>query len=164
MIFQEKQRFDQWWLWVLLLGIEGFFIYGIVQDVYFGHPFGNKPGGLVGGIIVNFLIIIPLILGFFLARLETRIDKIGICFRWKVFGGEFNSIMWSQIKDAFLIEYKNTGSGIRISPQNGTIYNTSGNKGLQIILNSGEKYLIGTHKPEELQKVLQEIKAGAETE
>ena len=42
----------------------------------------------------------------------------------------------------------------------GVAYNVSGNKGLQIVLKSCKKILIGTQKPEEIEKFANQLMRG----
>ena len=46
------------------------------------------------------------------------------------------------------------GWGIRLG-WNGKAYNMSGREGVQLTLSSGERILVGTHRPNELHKALQ---------
>jgi hypothetical protein len=46
------------------------------------------------------------------------------------------------------------GWGFRYGFKNGKAYNISGNMGLQLILKNGDRILIGTQKPEELETYL----------
>ena len=41
--FSEKQRFRQWWLWLLVLISPVFLIWAIFQQVVMDVPFGNNP-------------------------------------------------------------------------------------------------------------------------
>jgi hypothetical protein len=42
-LFTEKQRFNQWWMWLILFGTNGIFIYGWIQQIYLKIPFGTTP-------------------------------------------------------------------------------------------------------------------------
>jgi hypothetical protein len=42
-LFTEKQRFNQWWMWLILFGTNGIFIYGWIQQIYLKIPFGDHP-------------------------------------------------------------------------------------------------------------------------
>lgn len=46
------------------------------------------------------------------------------------------------------------GWGIRFWTSYGTVYNVRGNKGLHIKLKNGKQLVIGTQKPQELEKVI----------
>ncbi|MCL0079845.1 hypothetical protein M1O18_02960 [Dehalococcoidia bacterium] len=47
MIFQEVQKFRQWWLWLILLPscmlLVGLFGYGMIEQLIFGQPWGDDP-------------------------------------------------------------------------------------------------------------------------
>ena len=42
-LFHEVQHFRQLWLWALLLAIAALSIWGTVQQLLLGIPFGNNP-------------------------------------------------------------------------------------------------------------------------
>ena len=42
-LFTERQRFKQWWLWLILLGVNGLFLFGVFKQVIGGQQFGDKP-------------------------------------------------------------------------------------------------------------------------
>jgi hypothetical protein len=42
-LFSEKQKFRQWWIWIILLTLNGFFFFGIYVQVIGGKQFGDKP-------------------------------------------------------------------------------------------------------------------------
>src|SRR5690554_7570605 len=44
------------------------------------------------------------------------------------------------------------GWGIRFTMKYGTVYNIKGNKGLFVKLKNGKTFIVGTQKPEELEK------------
>ena len=50
------------------------------------------------------------------------------------------------------------GWGYRISPRNGKAFNIKGSWGLQLVLSNGDKLLLGTQKPEELKKAIEQLK------
>ena len=54
-VFEEEQRFTQWWLWLLVGGILLIPIYGIVQQIIFKEPFGDNPMSDVG-LIITFIV------------------------------------------------------------------------------------------------------------
>lgn len=66
------------------------------------------------------------------------------------------------MKSAYVREYNPLmeygGWGFRSSMKgNGNAWNVSGNKGLQIEMIDGKKFMIGTQKPEELSAVLSQF-------
>ena len=62
---------------------------------------------------------------------------------------------WNEIKSTKVVNCGLVGGwGIRLWTKYGTVYNTKGNKGLAIELKNGKKFLIGTQKETELNKIL----------
>ncbi len=57
-LFKEKQRFQQWWLWLIFLGVNLFFLYGVFKQVIGGQQFGDKPMSNTGLLIATGLTII----------------------------------------------------------------------------------------------------------
>ena len=43
LFFKENQKFTQWWLWALLIGVVLIPIYGIYKQIIIGEQFGNNP-------------------------------------------------------------------------------------------------------------------------
>ncbi|TRX37793.1 hypothetical protein FNW21_11915, partial [Flavobacterium restrictum] len=76
-LFSERQKFKQPWLWLILIGINGLFLFGVYRQVISGHQFGTKPmsnTALLIAIGLTFL----LTLLFINFRLDTIIKKDGI--------------------------------------------------------------------------------------
>lgn len=146
--FNEKQRFNQWYIWLVLFSL---LIFRFIKLL------SSKKNELeVNDILTSFLqsnkLIIAIILIIFIVRLKTSINHKGI----KV---SFSSILnlnwaWSEIEKFEIISYSFVGFGIRLSTKYGTVYNVRGNKGLQIHLKNGKKILIGTQKAQALEKFL----------
>jgi hypothetical protein len=59
------------------------------------------------------------------------------------------------LKSIKIVRYEFVGYGIRIGSKYGTVYNTKGDIGLAIETRSGQKFVIGTQKQEELQNIIQ---------
>lgn len=157
-IFSEKQKPRQWWLWIVMSGINGIFIFGIYQQVYLGKAFGNNPRSNTGLLIMAALIFLLTVLLTNIS-LETRISSEGIYVRFFPFHLKHKFFGWKQISKAYLRTYaplkEYGGWGIRKGfGATGSAYNISGNAGLQIEFINGKKLLIGTGKPEELENAL----------
>jgi hypothetical protein len=149
--FTEVQRFNQWWLWLLLIAVALLPTYGLVQQLLLGKPFGTKPMSDAG--LLVFFGGLWLVLGFFrYMELRTEIDARGIRTRLRPISSE--SFKWDQIEHLELIRYGFVGYGLRFSAKYGTVYNTSGNKGLSVTLKGGSRFVIGTQDPERLKSVL----------
>ncbi|PSR56463.1 hypothetical protein AHMF7605_24680 [Adhaeribacter arboris] len=161
-LFSETQRFKQWWLWVILLGINGIFLFGVFKQVIGGQPWGNNPMSNTALLISAgfFLLLTILFINF---RLDTQIKEDGIYVRFFPFHLSFRYYDWNKIAKSYVREYKPIrefgGWGLRSgSFGKGSALNVSGNQGLQLEFTDGNKLLIGTNRPDELTKLLTQIK------
>jgi hypothetical protein len=140
MIFEEKQQFRQWWLWVIILAV------AVVEIVVLI----NKPNGIssIDLIISPGAILLIAILFFFVLRLETKIDESGIYYRFFPFHIKTRFKSWDEIEYAYVRQYEPIsefgGWGIRLTFGNGIALNVSGNTGLQVKYKNGKKILLGT--------------------
>ena len=156
MIFTERQKFDQWWVWVLLLGLLALPAYGIYKQIFIGENFGDKPMSNTG--LIVWLIFMLLFTGFFwLMELQTTIDKDSIRIRFIPF--LTRTIKWEDIQSAEILNYGFVGGwGIRLATKYGTVYNMSGNMGLALVLKNGKKICIGTQRTEDLKAVVHKLR------
>lgn len=105
----------------------------------------------IGLVIFAFSFILILVL-FRMMELRTIVDKKTITVQYSPFFTKHFDIR--DIQKASIATYGFVGYGIKISLKYGTIYNVKGNKGLVLLMNSGKKFLIGTQKPQEIQRVI----------
>ena len=152
--FKEKQKFTQWWIWLILIGLGAIAVYGFIQQIVFGVEFGNKPMSNVG-IIIFTLFVFGFIYFNWYMTLITEITNGGIKMRFVPFMKK--EIQWSELKSAKIVDYGFVGYGIRLGSKYGTVYNMNGNKGLAIELNNGKKFVIGTQKEMELKNVVEKM-------
>ena len=153
--FTEEQKFTQWWLWIILIGIGILPIVGIYKQLILGEKFGNKPMSDIG-LLFFAILIFSLIALFWSIRLTTKIDKTGIKFQFFPFVNK--EVLWNDVKSAKIVNYGFVGGwGIRLGTKYGTVYNIKGKNGLAIEMNNGKKILIGTQKVTELNKFISEI-------
>lgn len=150
-LFKEKQKFTQWWIWAILIGLGILAGYGIFKQIFIGELFGDNPMSN-SGLILFALFILGVICFVWYVSLTTEINDDEIKIRFTpFFSKEFR---WNEIKSAKIINYGFVGYGIRVGSEQGTVYNVKGNKGLAIELNSGEKIVIGTQKETELNTIV----------
>ncbi|MDR3235409.1 MAG: DUF6141 family protein [Prevotellaceae bacterium] len=167
-LFSETQRFEEGWslgiLLILALGtcisVDILFIYGIIQQLVKGQPFGNRPMSDAGLVVVSVLMLIitvfvPLCMMF--SKLTTQIKEDGVYVRGSIFNLVNEKYGWSLITKSYVRKYNPIGEyggwGIRRG-KSGEAYTVSGNMGLQLELTGGKKVLIGTRKAEEINEVL----------
>ena len=155
--YEETQRFNQVWLWSLLIAVSTFIIIKVPVSILSSSSDEPLSTPAIVSLLGTLFFVIGINALFYFLRLKTKIDKEGISFTFKPFINRPKVYSWNNIKEAYVRTYKPIweygGWGIRYGMK-GRAFNTSGNKGLQLILNSGKKILIGTQKPEELENFL----------
>ena len=159
--FSEQQRFKQVWLWLLLIGINGFFIYGFITQVFLGKVFGDNPtnNGVLAALT---LMVLAISICIAFARLETAIDETGVHYRFYPFFRIEKTIPWNRISEAYVRAYSPIGEyggwGLRIGILGkGQAFNVAGNQGFQLVYDGGRRLLLGTQKPEMLRGALLQL-------
>lgn len=160
--FTESQRFSQWWLWLIMISINGILGWGCFQQLVQGQPFGDNPMPNEGLIAVGLgmLMLTLLMYGF---RLDTRISAQGVEVRFFPLKLRYQLYPWEQISHSEVRQYapfaEFGGWGIRYSMQGqGRALNVRGNMGLQLEFTNGKKLLIGTQKPNVVREVIEHYK------
>lgn len=157
-LFSEKQQFRQWWIWLLLVGLNAMFVAGAIKQIGWGQQFGNKP--INNSELICATITIVLLTIFIIAiRLETQIKPDGIYVQFFPFHFKYKHYPWSSLTKSYVRQYSPIaeygGWGLRLGLfGKGKAFNISGDKGLQLEFTNGQRLLIGTNKPEELNTVL----------
>jgi hypothetical protein len=140
-LFQETQKFNQWWLCIIFMGI----VLIPLSLFNWDNDFVNQlttdkiiPSSIAVGILVLFLSI----------KMVTTIteDKIRVSF-FPFTKREFywTGLQFAQVIDDGFI----SGWGIRIWTSYGTVYHLKGFKGLHI-KTADKQYVIGTQNEEKL--------------
>ncbi|MFY8020686.1 MAG: hypothetical protein ACOVP1_05790 [Bacteroidia bacterium] len=153
--FEEKQRFTQWWLWLILLAVCSIPYVPIMMGL---DTQTDQWLGLLAMSILLFFIVGLL----FLIQLKTKVDEVGIHYQFIPFHFKQKTILWQEIKSAEVRKYEPLkeygGWGIKGYSKKNRAYNVKGNMGLQIVLKTGDKILFGTQKEEELRSFLKSNK------
>jgi hypothetical protein len=146
-LFSEKQRFNQWWLWAFLIGINLLFLYVALF----------QPNIIL---TLSFVFTLILTLLFLIFRLETHISEEKIYVRLYPLQLKYKEYKWSEISKCSIRQYSPIGEyggwGLRGFGKNKAI-NISGNLGLQLDFINNKKLLIGTNKTKELTEALEKI-------
>ncbi len=163
-IFNETQRFTQWFIWLplaLFLGILGYFCY---QWFALGEAVGTVGPDARAEQLLIILFSAPVLLLFYSIKLKTLIDEKGIHYRFIPFHFSQKTILWSDMKICHVRQYSPIqeygGWGYRFTFRNGRAYNIRGNKGIQIELATGKKILIGTQEATVVQQLIDRYKKG----
>ncbi len=144
-LFTENQRFNQWWLWLLLAASL------TVPAILLFKDATEKSSGFSG-----IIIILSVFLLFVVLRMRTVVTKDAIQLTYVPFVNK--TIKLSDIATMKVINYGFVGGwGIRFWTSYGTVYNVRGNKGLYIKLKNGKQLVIGTQKQQELEKVIAQL-------
>ena len=145
-LFQEKQQFRQWWLWLGLITLNGFVFY----KIFIEKDYGNAQNW-VELLPVSILFILALF--FWFVKMETEIKEDGIYVSFYPLLSKTKFYPWKTIEKVTVVKnhsaLKYGGWGVRIGA-----YNVSGSDGMQLELKSGNKLFIGTQQPDEIQVVL----------
>jgi len=153
--FSEKQKFRQWWLWLILIGIGLLPIIFGYQQFIGNNSLGYNPMSDEG--LLLFTLLTFCLLGLFLAmKLEIHIDNKEVHFIFFPFVRKH--VSWIDIKSAKVVNYGFVGGwGIRIGTKYGTVYNVNGKYGLALEFKNGKKVLIGTQKEKELSEFIKKL-------
>lgn len=177
--FTEVQRRLQWWVWLILGGIDLLFLFAFYKQIIQGKPFEDNPMSNWGLILVLLLMVV-LTVSFLFIKLETYINEDGVYYRYFPFQFKYKFFSWNEIESASVRKYAPIkefgGWGYRqrlrthilttvflktkllpVNFSNNLAYTVSGNMGLQLTLKTEKKILIGTQKADELQQTLNKL-------
>jgi hypothetical protein len=145
-LFEENQKFTQWWLWVILLSFP-------IMSV---GPFDENE---INGYHVLIGLAIPLLFYFF--ELRIKVNEDGFHYQFFPFHIKSHTIKLEDIEKFKAMEYSPLkeygGWGIRYGFK-GKAYNVSGNLGVKVHLTNGRNILFGSQKHKELEKALKQVK------
>ncbi len=156
-LFREVQRFDQWWLWLLVLIPTSMVWYGAIQQLIFGKAFGENPASDTGVsvLLVLFGILLPIFM--YSLKLITEVRKDGLYVRFYPFHFSYRRYPYKSMNSYKVRSYSPLkeygGWGIRYG-RKGMAYNVSGDRGVQLELKNGKSLLIGSQRPEELERYM----------
>ncbi len=152
-VYEETQRFTQWWIRLLLGATVACVWFGFVQQIFFDRPFGNKPASNEAMIVIWLSVGVLLPLIFLSCNLQLQVRRDGFYYRFRPFQLKMNVIRFEEIQSYEAVTYRPIleygGWGMRYGIH-GRAYNISGNRGLRMKLTNGKRILFGSAKPEEL--------------
>ena len=151
--FKESQKIDLSWKWIFFIGLYILMLWALIEQ------FSNEIDiTAVSSIIFSLCLIIFFNIVIVIMKLDTEIDEAKISYRYKPFHVKPRIIYWEDVSEYYTRDYKPMkeygGHGLQRKLKYGRAFTVSGKKGLQLILKSGKKILIGTHKPKELERVI----------
>jgi len=148
-VFEEEQRFTQWWIWLILIAVFAYEI-KLIFDLVQLENYTSR------NVMAYLLIMLPILLVliiFAFSKLYTRVDESGIVVVFKPFSFSQRRFKWDEIESAQAVKYNPIkefgGWGYRISWKGkGTAMNVKGNKGIHLKLTKDRQFMIGTQNAE----------------
>jgi len=154
-MYNETQRFNQKWLWALVLAIAAMSLYGVFQQLVLGIPFGTNPASDPWMIVIAVIFGIGMPMFFYYLKLEIKVtDALYVRFfplMLKFKKTEFDTC--KAITYRPILDYG--GWGMRWG-RKGRAYNISGNKGV-MLKHKGKNILIGSQRSDELVEALKSL-------
>jgi len=151
MTFKEQQKLVPYWLSILILLLMFYITFKAIRQLIYNIPFGTHPMSNSGLILFMLCVYIVVYIFIILAlKLEINDKYINI----KFYPIHNKIILFKDVKNMEIINYKSFGIGIRISLKYGTIYRVSGNKGLLIRTKNDDLVLIGIKNEDEILKII----------
>jgi hypothetical protein len=151
--FREVQRFRQPWLWLLIAIIFGVTVWGFVQQIVLGRPFGQNPAPDTMMMVIALVFGIAFPVLFLAGNLTVEVRSDGLYYRFFPFHWSFRRISAETLSKHEVHKYRPIrdygGWGIRYGRE-GKAYNVSGDRGVMLELSDGSRLLIGSQKPEDL--------------
>ncbi|MGO4885506.1 MAG: DUF6141 family protein [Bryobacteraceae bacterium] len=148
--FREEQRFE--WFWPAIFCIPALVVgYGLYKEVWLKQPF-LSPSLLWPAFVVS--IVVAVWLAWMKLVTEVRTDGLYIDFvgLWPE-----RTIPWDQIRSVEVRKYRPVrdfgGWGVRWAAR-GIVYHARGNRGARLVLESGERVLVGSERPDELVRAI----------
>ncbi len=172
-LFTEEQRFDQWWVKLLmvavLLSVLIPFSIGIYSQLVLDKAFGNQPmstEGLSVSSLASVFFMGFIFLMIFKARLRTKITDEAVFVAFPPFFKKWKTITPEEIDHFEIRLYRAQreygGHGLKRRRRSGQSYTVSGNIGLQLYLKNGKKLLIGTQKKQAFEYAMRKLMEGEE--
>ncbi len=152
--FKEIQRFNQWWIY-LLVSLPALLL--VMIGLLHVH---DKHGELIRFSDVLLPMAIPLLVLVWLLsmRLITQIDQQGIRVYFRGIPFSRRNIPWDEISTADVVRYSPLGDyggfGLRYSFVHGWCYQVRGRTGIRLRLKNGKQVLVGTQQQEEVSAII----------
>lgn len=140
-LFEETQRFTQWWLWGILLG-------PILISLITDSKNVSNSYLVISGVIILLI---------YCLQLRIKIDQKGLHYQFFPFHLKSYTIKYDQIEKVEALTYNPIfdygGWGIRYRMK-GRAYNVKGNQGVKVYLKNGKNILFGSQSCKEFENTL----------
>ncbi len=163
-MYTEEQQYRQGWVWGLLIAtcllMTGMFGYGMVQQLVLGKPWGDRPMSdtaliITGSSTILFVVLIAWM--FLVLKMITEVREDGVYIAFVPI--TTRRVGFEEIETCEARTYRPIrefgGWGIKFG-RGGRAFNVSGNRGVQLKLIDGTRFLIGSQRPEPLAAAINE--------
>lgn len=162
LLFSEKQRFRQVWLWVMVLGVASLFWAGFVYQLAQVYTQGGHAVEVAGALVLVLLLGLGLPLFFYRMSLTTIVEPGVLKVRFWPFHLKPVVIYLHLVRDYDQVTYNPIleygGWGIRWTPH-GKAYNMSGKRGVKLFFYHQKPIMIGSQHPQQLFNAIAQAKA-----
>ena len=160
-LFYEKQRLTQWWLWLIVIAVQ--IVPVVMQYIKLsGTDMLDKPEFLLGIFGTNLVGFILSVLLIYSIKLETRITEQGVYVRLFPLGFSFKFYPFSNMTAYYVRKYhpvREYGGWGYKGRHNNRSLSISGDRGLQMEFPNGNKLLVGTRRPQEIIEILKSLQS-----
>lgn len=168
-LFEEKQRYDQWWLRAIVV-FNALFVIAVVLHAMFtqlvwSEPWGDRPMSDTGLIVFSFLVtgaMFVMLYVFFNLELEVIVDRSSLSYRYYPILRSWRHIDKESIKSFETKTWIVKGRGHRTNIFGKRTIIVKGNTGISIDMMNGKKLVLGTQHPNEFMAALNKMKKGNE--
>ena len=162
--FSERQRFRQWWLWLLVLIVPASALWTTFQLIVIESSIRTSSMGDLVTVTLGLVFGVGVPWLMYSAGLDTEVDEYGARIRFRPFHRRWVVFGFATIQKAEAITYSPLreygGWGIRYG-RRGKAYNVSGSRGVLLTLKDGSNVLIGSAKHEALcSRIREELAPG----
>ncbi|UII30252.1 hypothetical protein LVD17_18320 [Fulvivirga ulvae] len=160
--FKEEQALGTVKLWIIMMTVSFVSVMGIVYALYMQlhlkQPLENKLSDTLLVIlgVITLLVIAAINWLVLSGRLQTELRGHHIRYRFPPFIWRWKTIKLEDIQQFEISEFKQKRHGYHRSGQRRAL-SVAGNMALHLTFSSGKKLLLGTQKPKELKKVIEQL-------
>ena len=155
-LFNEVQHLRQLWLWLLILIPVVISWYMFIVQIVLGQPVGNNPAPDFVVWAIWFVFGIGLVLLLRATKLITEVRRDSIYVSLFPFYSRIippRDVVGYEVREYHPLR-EHGGWGIRFAPWKKRAYTMSGNKGVELKLSTGMRFLIGSQRSDELVDVI----------
>ena len=156
--FHEEQRLTQWWIRLIAVVVTALGWWVFIAQILMGEPWGDRPAPDWAVWLIFLLMGLGLPALLLFAKLTVTVDDEAIRIRWIPFA--WRTVPLGDVEEARARTYRPIleygGWGVRWAPGRGMAWNATGNRGVQLVLASGKRLLIGSRRADELARVIRE--------